>query len=196
MKNEILKKFLPTLIGASLVWIPFFLWFVNYEQNEQTKKHNSEVKECTDTTIVVIDAVNYQLAVNHIKYYEVDTFRTHAYDLDGDVYIGYGHLVQSGYSKPITESQGDSILQADLMRCIQYVNKKYDVWGDQALALALLYYNVSWKSIHGSQLHQQLLGEKNEEKMKPSWLSLCRFRGKEHRLLKERRIFETNLFFN
>ena len=146
---------------------------------------------------VVIDGTDWHSAVSHIK--QTESFQPNQYQLGNYWYIGYGHQTKSGECwEQISESQATEILENDLLRMINYVSSRYDVTGNQSLALGMLFYNVRHSSIYSSVMDAELKKGPfywDEEKIQESWAKLCRFGGKEHAGLRERREFEIRLFF-
>ena len=158
-----------------------------------TEEH---ICECDNKTVIDINYVDYHLAIEHIKEYE--GLRLFPYQIPGDSfsYIGYGHQIRNFESfEYISEQEADSILINDLIHRIIYISNKYTVTGNQALALAMLIYNVSPSSVHNSKLGVQLLTYKDEDTIRESWLSFCRYNNEMHPMLKKRREFEINLYF-
>jgi GH24 family phage-related lysozyme (muramidase) len=142
---------------------------------------------------VVVDYTNYTLALEHIKTSE--GLRLKTYELDGGHYIGYGHKVKKSHP-PITEQQADSMLIEIFNQKLFYVSNRYDVTGNQALALAMLFYAVKPSSVTRSVLNDTLLSSvKDSASIVNSWASFCMFQGKTHPKLKKRREFESNLYF-
>ena len=151
---------------------------------------------CKDTTIheIVIDYTTYNICIKHIKEYE--GFRSEPYELDASWYVGYGQQTMD-ITTSMTEQEATLLLQDTFDWYITFVVNKYNVYGDKALALALLWYNVSPTAILSSNVNVLILeGSEDYMAIRDSWMSLCNFQGKPHKKLQERRLFEVSLFFN
>lgn len=191
----------PRIIPNSVAWgvwivcVFIFLSVVIFPKThlKETLKE-TETRKCA----VVIDGTDWHSSVSHIK--QTESFQPIQYQLGNYWYIGYGHQIKSGECwEQISESQATEILENDLLRMIHYVSSRYDVTGNQSLALGMLFYNVRHSSICSSVLDSELKkGPKcwDEDKMRESWAKLCRFNGKEHPGLRARREFEIRLFFS
>ncbi len=155
----------------------------------------NENKAPIQPSVVVIDCTNFELAVKKIK--EGEGFRSEIYQLDGNNYIGYGYQVPKDYIKTITEKEADSLLRDILIKKIEYVSREYELYGNQALALGMLYYACKPSSIKKSRLHKQLKSENPDyEIVQDSWESFCYFKGKKNNRMQDRRKFEYKLFKN
>lgn len=156
---------------------------------------NMKKKECVKVQLqkeVVINYSDYNLAKEFIK--KSEGLRLETYELDNNFYIGYGQKVSKQHPN-ITELQADSMLEKTLFSKLYYVVNRYDVTGNEALALAMLFYAVKPSAIRNSNLNRELLTTKDSTVIRNSWTSFCLFQGKPHRKLKERREFEVNLYF-
>jgi GH24 family phage-related lysozyme (muramidase) len=152
-------------------------------------------KQCTiiENKEVMIDYTNYTLAIEHIKASE--GLRLKTYELDDNYYIGYGHKVNKSHP-PIIKQQADSMIMSIFNQKLFYVSNKYNVTGNQALSLAMLFYAVKPSSIRCSVLNNELLSSiKDSTSIVNSWTSFCIFQNKVHPKIKKRREFEVNLFF-
>jgi lysozyme len=197
MNREAYSAGSPAETGCMVVMAALFfsavfgLWSITFDTPPEIKP------EPIQQTEIVLCSLSYSQAVDHIKEYE--GLRLVPYTCGDWSYIGYGHQITSDkwMLNGITEHQADSILRSDLNKRITYVNKTYQLSGDRCLAVAMLYYNVSPRSIRSSQLHAELLKPVCDEiNVIDSWLSLCKFRGIEHLGLKKRRAYELKLFLN
>lgn len=112
-------------------------------------------------------------------------------------YIGYGHRLQPGetFSYMITESQGDSILRADLLKfCTLFRD-----YGADSLLLACLSYNVGPANVLGnkkkrrSRLLRKL--DAGSRHILGDYLSFCRWKGRVVPSIKRRRFVEYTLLF-
>jgi len=150
----------------------------------------------TDTTIVIIDGTDYNAAVNYIK--QCEGFESKPYQCGGYYFVGYGHLINKMDSNIVyTEYQATELLEYDLQHLIKYVSNLYNLTGAKALAVAMLFYNVSHKSIFSSRLHSELLkpdDKRDYEVIKSNWINLCKYNNKPNQKLIERRKFELRLF--
>ncbi len=147
--------------------------------------------------VVIVDATDFNLAVSYIK--QSETFQPVPYRLGIHWYIGYGHQIKKNENfKEISKQKADDILHEDLMNMVQYASVRYNLFGSQALAVGLLFYNVRHSSICSSVMDSELKKGPtcwDEKKIQESWAKLCRFENKEHAGLRERREFEIKLFF-
>ena len=184
-----LKNFIPIIVAILFVILLILAIRIN-------KEHFKQEKQTKDTTIheIVIDYTTYEQCIQHLKEYE--GFRSKPYELDGGWYIGYGQQTKS-FADTISDVQADSMLRETFDWYVELMPKMYEVYGDKALALALLWYNVSPTAIRGSMLHKLILNGSNDNMaIRDSWMSLCNFQGKPHKKLQERRLFEVCLYFN
>ncbi len=177
----------------SSITVIIFFW-ITILINQQ--KSNIEIDDQIQDTVIheiVLDCYTYDMCIEHIKEYE--GFRSEPYELDGSWYIGFGRQVHKTQTR-ITEEEATIQLQETFDWYIRFVVDKYNVHGEKALALALLWYNVSPKAILSSNVNVLILGGSTDNiAIRESWLSLCNFQGKPHVKLRERREFEVGLFF-
>lgn len=179
-----------TIMPIIIICISTFIWFTYVFNNPIEKEQPQE----QITNEIVIDYTNYDLCINHLKEYEGLSLKP--YLLDGHYYIGYGQQIKNP-SIDINQKEAERMLKETFDWYILFVNKKYDVYGDKALALALLWYNVKPSSILKSDLHYCIINDiEDAMRIRESWLSLCNFKNRKHTKLKERRQFEVNLYFN
>ena len=185
-----LKNFIPVIVA--MLFVILLILSIRID-----KEHFKQEKQTKDTTVVheiVIDYTTYEQCIQHLKEYE--GFRSKPYELDGGWYIGYGQQTKS-FADTVSDVQADSMLRNTFDWYVELMPKMYNVYGDKALALALLWYNVSPTSIKGGTLHRLILeGSGDNMAIRDSWMSLCNFQGKPHKKLQERRQFEVSLFFN
>ena len=112
-------------------------------------------------------------------------------------YVGYGHQLQPGerFTADMTEWQADSLLRADLWKCIECFKE----YGKDALLLAVLSYNVGVGRLLGYGKHpkSKLLKkiEGGDRSIYREYVSFCRYKGKVLRGLVKRRQVEFALFF-
>ena len=138
------------------------------------------------------DLPPFERAVVCIKYFEG------MHDKKDYPYVGYGHRLLPGeqFSSNMSEWQADSLLRADLWKCVE-IFKKY---GKDALLLAVLSYNVGVGRILGYGKHpkSQLLRkiEAGDRNIYKELLTFCKYRGKVLKVLVKRRQVEYFLFFN
>ncbi len=192
MENKnIVSFFLLTVIAIFISGLCFISYLIN---NELPKNIISKEYDIN----LVLNNVNYDLAIENIKKYE--GLRLEPYQLPNDTfwYIGYGH--QYPY-KPdnISLHEADSLLNSDFHKRIIYVSKTYFLTGNKALAMAMLYYNVKPSAIRNSTFHNHLIEQKyniipnyDTSLIINSWTSF----NMNNRRIYERRLFEVKLFFN
>lgn len=107
--------------------------------------------------------------------------------------IGYGHLVQPGekYSRgtKLSESQADALLRKDLKKLVDY----YKSYGKDSLLLGVLAYNIGPGRVDKSTVVKLL--KNGNRNIRDAFESLCRYKGKVHNQIKQRRIEEYKAFF-
>lgn len=189
-RNHFPKNTLLVLFFLSLLLLIIIANMV--KQKEEPKEIQIIKKEAP-----IIDYTNFELAMSHLK--QQETLSLISYEMDGHTYIGYGQQIKnSPKEKEITEAEAETMLKETFQNYLLFVNKRYDIYGNELLALSLLWYNVKPESIRNSKLEQELQKNRsdwNKDVIRDSWLSLCNFQGKQHEKLKERREFEVKLFF-
>lgn len=109
-------------------------------------------------------------------------------------YVGYGHQVQPGepYRRGVqlTEKQADVLLRKDLAKfCAMY--SKY---GKDSLLLGALAYNCGPGVVNKSSVLKKLKSG-NRDIIFKSYTSHCRYKGKFHKQLHQRRIMEFMVLF-
>lgn len=109
-------------------------------------------------------------------------------------YVGYGHQVQPGepYRRGVqlTEKQADALLRKDLRKFVSL----YKAYGKDALLLGVLAYNCGPGVVNKSTVLKKLkYGNRDIFK---SYTAHCRYKGKFHKQLHQRRLTEfAALFF-
>ena len=103
-------------------------------------------------------------------------------------YVGYGHRVLPGepYQRGVqlTEKQADALLRKDLQKFVSL----YKAYGKDALLLGVLAYNCGPRTVNKSTVLKKLKsGNRNIFK---SYTSHCRYKGKWHKQLYQRRLTE------
>lgn len=108
-------------------------------------------------------------------------------------YVGYGHQVQP--SEPyrrgcqLTEAQADALLRKDLAKFCAL----YSQYGKDSLLLGALAYNIGSGAVNKSSVIKKLkAGDRNIFK---SYTSHCRYKGKWHKGLYNRRLTEIAALF-
>lgn len=108
-------------------------------------------------------------------------------------YIGYGHRVQPGepYRRgcQLTESQADALLRKDLRKFIAH----FAQYGKDSTILGVLAYNIGPGAVHKSSVVKKL--KRGDRNIYKSYTSHCRYKGKWHRQLHERRCIEFAALF-
>lgn len=107
--------------------------------------------------------------------------------------IGYGHKVQPGEKyKPgqvLSEKEADALLRKDLKKLVGM----YKNYGKDALLLGVLAYNVGIGRVNRSSLVQMLKdGNRN---IRDVYTSFCKYKGKEHKGIKSRRVEELSVLY-
>jgi len=145
-------------------------------------------KERSPTKVPLCDPIKYETAVRIIKYYE--TLHRNSWP-----YVGFGHRVQPHEKFPpnISYKQADSLLRSDLDKLLQY----FKGYGNKALLLSTLAYNVGLKAIVGgngkpkSRLLQKI--KCGDDNIEAEYLGFCRWNGKKIASIKRRRWMEYKL---
>ncbi len=138
-------------------------------------------------TDAMMELSQIQRCIAIIKYYESwhDGRKTWPY-------VGWGHLVQPGEKLPrnITRAQGDSLLYEDLRKLLVH----FKDYGDYALILSALAYNVGIGAIEGnktrkpSRLIQKI--KRGRKDIEEDYLDFCHINGKSIASVKRRRYAE------
>ncbi len=125
-----------------------------------------------------------------IRYFE-------SWHINKGEYIGWGHRIQPGenLTQNITRAQGDSLLYEDLHKLLVH----FKGYGDYALLLSVLSYNVGIGAVEGnktrkpSRLIQKIRQDRTD--IEEDYLDFCRYRGKEISSIKRRRWAEFHYLF-
>lgn len=108
-------------------------------------------------------------------------------------YVGYGHRVVKGdpYKKGdvLTEAEAEAQLRKDLKQFI----KMFDCYGNNALLLGVLSYNIGPTNVKKSSVIRLLEGYR--DKLRAAYLSHCRYQGKKHAQILSRRTEEFDTLF-
>lgn len=108
-------------------------------------------------------------------------------------FVGYGHGVLPGEKfnrrRTLTEAEADALLRKDLRKNMAVFSK----YGADSLILGVLAYNIGHGRVQRSSIVKKLAaGDRNIQDV---YLSYCRYNGKLHKGIKNRRIEEfENLF--
>lgn len=108
-------------------------------------------------------------------------------------YYGYGHRILLGerfpQHRPLTESEADALLRKDLKKfCAMYSQ-----YGKDSVLLGALAYNIGSGAVNKSSVIKKLkAGDRNIFK---SYTSHCRYKGKWHKGLYNRRLTEIAALF-
>ncbi len=138
----------------------------------------------------VKDEQLFEQAVSTIKKYETLHKPQHW------PYVGYGHRVQKGdkYRQGIqlTERQADAQLRKDLQKFVDL----YSSFGKDSILLGALAYNIGPVAVGKSSFFKMLKrGIRTPNALKEAYTAMCRFKGKVHKQLQNRRVTEfTKLF--
>lgn len=139
--------------------------------------------------INIMDLPPFERAVIIIKKYEtLHDSRRHW------PYLGYGHRKQPGekYFKGyrMGEKEADALLRKDLRKFIAIFK---DLPANDALLLGVLSYNIGPGAVKKSSVYRKLKsGNRNIYK---SYTSHCRYKGKFHAQLHQRRLIEFAALF-
>ena len=108
-------------------------------------------------------------------------------------YYGYGHRILPGerfpQHRPLTESEADALLRKDLKKFCAL----YSQYGKDSVLLGALAYNIGPGAVNKSSVIKKLkAGDRNIFK---SYTSHCRYKGKWHKGLYNRRLTELAALF-
>ncbi len=108
-------------------------------------------------------------------------------------YVGYGHRVLPGepYRRGVqlTEKQADALLRKDLRKFVSL----YKAYGKDALLLGVLAYNCGPGIVNKSSILKKL--KSGNRDIFKSYTSHCRYKGKFHKQLHQRRLTEFIVLF-
>ena len=108
-------------------------------------------------------------------------------------YVGYGHQVQPGepYRRgcQLTEKQADALLRKDLRKFVSL----YKVYGKDAILLGVLAYNCGPGVVNKSTVLNKL--KSGNRDIFKSYTAHCRYKGKFHKQLHQRRLTEFAALF-
>ena len=108
-------------------------------------------------------------------------------------YVGYGHRVLPGepYRRGVqlTEKQADALLRKDLRKFVSL----YKAYGKDALLLGVLAYNCGPGVVNKSSILKKL--KSGNRDIFKSYTSHCRYKGKFHKQLHQRRLTEFIVLF-
>ncbi len=108
-------------------------------------------------------------------------------------YVGYGHQVQPGepYRRGVqlTEKQADALLRKDLRKFVSL----YKAYGKDALLLGVLAYNCGPGAVNKSTVLKKL--KSGNRDIFKSYTAHCRYKGKFHKQLHQRRQTEFAALF-
>ena len=103
-------------------------------------------------------------------------------------YVGYGHRVLPGepYRRGVqlSEKQADTLLRKDLRKFVSL----YKAYGKDALLLGVLAYNCGPGVVNKSTVLKKL--KSGNRDIFKSYISHCRYKGKFHKQLHQRRLTE------
>ena len=109
-------------------------------------------------------------------------------------YVGYGHRVLPGepYRRGVqlTEKQADALLRKDLRKFVSL----YKAYGKDALLLGVLAYNCGPGVVNKSTVLKKL--KSGNRDIFKSYTAHCRYKGKFHAQLHQRRIIEVTVLFD
>ncbi len=107
--------------------------------------------------------------------------------------VGYGHKVLPGENFPrnkaLSESRADALLRADLKKNCAVFRE----FGADSLLLGVLAYNIGSGATKRSRVVSSL--KSGNRDIRDIYLSYCRYKGKEHKQIKQRRIEEFDALF-
>lgn len=162
--------------------------------NQPKPKQPATILNQQDTTFDFIRAM--KLSVMCIKHYEC--FRSEPYELFGDYYIAYGHLITDSNHHVITEQQADSILRNDYLKNVTAIRKSLpDTIDSNYIFLAgMLAYNIGCGKVIRSSLLSSIINQDADSVIAEKYISFCNINQKPHPKLKNRRINELKIWTN
>ena len=108
-------------------------------------------------------------------------------------YVGYGHKVLPGepYRRGVqlTEKQADALLRKDLRKFVSL----YKAYGKDALLLGVLAYNCGPGVVNKSAILKKL--KSGNRDIFKSYTAHCRYKGKFHKQLHQRRLMEILILY-
>lgn len=107
--------------------------------------------------------------------------------------VGYGHKVLPGEKfsrkKQLTEAEADALLRKDLLKnCAVFRD-----YGADSLLLGVLAYNIGSGATKRSSVVKKL--DSGNRDIRDNFIAHCRYRGKVHNQIRNRRIEEFNSLF-
>lgn len=106
--------------------------------------------------------------------------------------VGYGHLVIKGEKfsrRTLSEKAADALLRKDLLKNCAV----FRVFGRDSLLLGALAYNIGMGNVMRSSVTRKL--REGDRDIYEAYIAHCRYNGRPHKGLRERRIEEFNLLF-
>ena len=130
----------------------------------------------------------FERAIAIIKRYET------IHQLRHKPYYGYGHRILPGEKlpqhRPLTEKEADRLLRKDLRKFMAYFKSFRP--SDQLL-LGVLAYNIGPGAVQKSTVYKKL--KRGCRDIYQNYVAHCRYKGKFHRQLHERRCIEFAALF-
>lgn len=107
--------------------------------------------------------------------------------------VGYGHLILPGEkfsrTKALPEPEADALLRKDLLKnCAVFRN-----FGADSLILGVLAYNIGSGATKSSSVAKKLAA--GDRDIYENFIAHCRYKGKPHAGIRQRRIEEYNALF-
>lgn len=111
-------------------------------------------------------------------------------------YVGYGHRVQKGepyrQGVQLSERQADALLRKDLKKFVD----TYSEFGKNAILLGALAYNIGPVAVGKSGFMKMLKrGIHAPQALLDAYAALCKFKGKFHKQIHNRRLNEFNTLY-
>lgn len=143
--------------------------------------------EAAEKTAVIRQTDLFEKAVAIIKKYETLHTPKH-WPL-----VGYGHKVLPGEkfsrSRALSEKEADALLRKDLRKLCAI----YRSYGQDSILLATLAYNIGHGAVNRSSVVSRL--KSGDRNIRDTYISYCRYRGKQHAGIKRRRVEEFEALF-
>lgn len=107
--------------------------------------------------------------------------------------VGYGHMVLPGEkfsrTRAMDEKAAEALLRKDLLKnCAVFRS-----YGADSLLLGVLAYNIGSGAVKRSSVAKKLAA--GDRDIEQNYLSHCRYRGKVHKGIRQRRVEEFEAFF-
>lgn len=153
-----------------LLWLLSLLLITGVTDAVNEKRQAAEQQEA---------AARFEAAVSIIKRHETMHKPKHW------PFVGYGHKVLPGEkfdrTKTLSEEKADELLRKDLRKNIA----QFRDFGKDSILMGTLAYNIGMGAVKRSAMYKRL--KSGDRNIKESYISHCRYKGKVHNKIKQRR---------